>query len=66
MAESKKGLKMMNEKMERCETCVFFNDEPCPCVCKKGYGEVSFRRLACDDYKEKKVGVGKEEGGMAV
>jgi hypothetical protein len=37
-----------------CATCQFFDEEPTPCVCRKGHGQVSYIRKACGEYREKK------------
>lgn len=44
----------MTDFLKRCETCKFLDEEPTPCVCRKGKGQVAYRRPACGEYKEKK------------
>jgi hypothetical protein len=38
----------------RCETCKFLDEEPTPCVCRKGKGQVAYQHKACAEYKKKK------------
>jgi len=43
------------EEVKRCETCVNLKEDSVPCKCSKGRGQVSYRKAACEDYKEKRV-----------
>jgi hypothetical protein len=45
---------MKADAKKMCETCAFLNEEPTPCECKKGKGQVAYRHPACEKYKEKK------------
>ena len=44
---------MSTGKEKICENCKHLNEEPTPCKCKKGKGEVSYRHPACEMYEEK-------------
>ena len=41
------------KEVKRCETCVWLKEEKVPCVCGKGNGAVAYRRIACEDYRQK-------------
>jgi len=42
------------EEQKYCETCKQLNEDTTPCTCKKTKEQVSYRRKACEEYKEDK------------
>jgi hypothetical protein len=52
--ENNLNSEVKKEETKRCETCVWLKEENVPCECGKGRGAVFYRRVACDDYRQKR------------
>jgi hypothetical protein len=41
----------VREQEWHCENCVFFDDEPVPCECRKGHGQVAYLHRICGSFQ---------------
>jgi hypothetical protein len=39
------------EQACHCENCDFFDDEPVPCGCRKGRGQVAYLHRICESFQ---------------
>jgi hypothetical protein len=41
----------VREQECHCENCNFFDDDPVPSECRKGYGQVAYLHRICENFK---------------
>jgi hypothetical protein len=44
----------VREQEYHCEDCNFLDDDPVPCECRKGYGQVAYLHRICENFKLRK------------